>query len=37
MLVEALADAPVLDAAAVRFSQLKGRANYLCLRRWTRV
>ncbi len=37
MLVEALAEAPVVDAAAVRFSQLKGRANYLCLRRWSRM
>ena len=37
MLVEALADVPGVDADGVRFSQLKGRANYLCLRRWTRM
>ena len=37
MLVEALADVPGVDADEVRFSQLKGRANYLCLRRWSRM
>ena len=37
MLVEALADVPGVDAEAARFCQLKGRANYLCLRRWSRM
>ncbi len=37
MLVEALADVPGVDASGVRFSQLKGRANYLCLKRWSRM
>ena len=37
MLVEALAHVPGLGAGDVQFSQLKGRANYLCLRRWSRM
>ncbi len=37
MLVGALAGVPDVDADGVRFSQLKGRANYLCLRRWSRM
>ncbi len=37
MLVEALEDVPGVDAADSRFCQLKGRANYLCLRRWSRM
>ena len=37
MLVDALAGVPGVDAGEVRFSQLKGRANYLCLRRWSRM
>ena len=37
MLVEALEHAPGVDTADSRFCQLKGRANYLCLRRWSRM
>ncbi len=37
MLVEALADVPGVEASRVRYSQLKGRANYLCMKRWSRM
>ena len=37
MLVEALNRDPANLAGRFRFTQLKGRANYLCLRRWTRM
>ena len=33
-LIEALSDVPGLDVANFRYAQLKGKANYLCLRRW---
>ena len=37
VLLDALEDVPEARAADVRFSQLKGRANYLCLQRWKRM
>ena len=36
-LVDALARAKEVDLEDVRFCQLKGRANYLCLKRWHQV
>ena len=33
-LVEVLADVPGLDLSKFSYTQLKGKANYLCLRRW---
>ena len=37
ILIQALADADEADARDIKFTQLKGRANYLCLRRWARL
>lgn len=34
---ETLAEAGFANAADLRFSSLKGRANYLCLRRWSHM
>ena len=36
-LVEALKRDPAKPAGRFQFTQLKGRSNYLCLRRWTRM
>ena len=36
-LVEALRDEPGLELSAFRYTPLKGKANYLCLRRWSRL
>lgn len=33
-LIEVLGDVPGLDLSKFRYTQLKGKANYLCLRRW---
>lgn len=33
-LMEALSEVPGLDITGFRFSQMKGKANYLCMRRW---
>jgi predicted DnaQ family exonuclease/DinG family helicase len=33
-LIEVLRNAPGLDLSKFRYTQLKGKANYLCLRRW---
>lgn len=33
-LIEVLAEVPGLDLTKFRYTQLKGKANYLCLRRW---
>ena len=35
--VEALANAEGVAARELRFTQLKGRANYLCLKRWSHL
>ena len=32
-----LEDAGILQADAVKYAQLKGRSNYVCLRRWTNL
>ena len=34
LVVQALADSPDVSVDELKFTQLKGRANYLCLRRW---
>jgi predicted DnaQ family exonuclease/DinG family helicase len=34
---DTLAEADVANAADLRFTSLKGRANYLCLRRWSHL
>ncbi len=36
-LLGAMADSGEMSAQDVKFTQLKGRANYLCLRRWSRM
>ena len=36
-LLEALADEPGLDISKLRYSRMKGKANYLCLRRWEQL
>ena len=36
-LLAALAEAPDVDVSGFRYAQLKGKANYLCLRRWERM
>ncbi|MCH7786968.1 MAG: DEAD/DEAH box helicase, partial [Chloroflexi bacterium] len=36
-LLGAMADSGEMSAKDVKFTQLKGRANYLCLRRWSRM
>jgi len=36
-LLKALADVPGLDLSRFRYTQLKGKANYLCVRRWDRL
>jgi predicted DnaQ family exonuclease/DinG family helicase len=36
-LLAALAGAPGIDASRFRYTQLKGKANYLCLRRWEQM
>ena len=37
ILLRALADVPGVPAEELKFTQLKGRANYLCLRRWSHL
>lgn len=35
--IEILEEAGILQPKAVRYAQLKGRSNYLCLRRWSNL